>query len=87
MNKLSAAPRNKPSTDGIRARILERIAEFRAATGISERRLGLDTVNDAHLVRRLRIGHGTQLSTLEKLETFMREETVRLGLGAPRGLV
>jgi hypothetical protein len=76
-----------PAPGGIRDHILVRIDDFLEATGVSERRLGLDTVHDAHLVRRLRLGHGTQLSTLEKLEVYMAAELDRRGLEGPRGLI
>jgi hypothetical protein len=72
---------------GIRGHILQRINEFLDVTGISERRLGIETVHDSHLVRRLRLGHGTQLGTLERLEVFMRAELDRRGLEGPRRLI
>lgn len=58
----------------IRRKILEQIDEFCTRTGISARRLGVESVGDSHLVRRLRLGHGTQLSTLERLEAWMAAE-------------
>jgi len=61
----------------IRQQILSEIALFREATGMSETRIGLDSVGDGHLVRRLRLGHGTQLSTIERLDAWMSSEMER----------
>ena len=61
----------------IRSQVLASIAAFAAETGMSDSRIGVSAVNDAHLVRRLRLGYGTQLSTLERLEEWMSAETAR----------
>lgn len=61
----------------IRRQVLEGIFAFSEQTGISKRRIGVEAVNDSHLVRRLRLGHGTQLSTLERLEAWMSAELER----------
>ena len=55
----------------IRQQILSEIAAFAAKTGMSESRIGIEAVNDGYLVRRLRLGFGTQPSTLERLEQWM----------------
>ena len=61
----------------IRRQVLDGINSFRESTGISERQLGVEAVNDSHLVRRLPLGHGTQLSTLERVEAWMCAEMQR----------
>lgn len=61
----------------LRHQILSEVLAFAETTGLSDSRIGLAAVNDAHLVRRLRLGYGTQLCTLERLETWMSAEMER----------
>ena len=64
----------------IRRHVLDCISDFCERTGMSERRLGVEAVNDPHLVRRVRLGYGTQLSTLERVEAYMAAEMERRAL-------
>jgi hypothetical protein len=57
----------------IRAAILARIEKYLAASGMGSQRFGRIAVGDEKLVRRLRSGKGVTLTTVERLEAFMRD--------------
>lgn len=70
------------SVSRIRQQILSEIATFADLTGMSDSRIGLEAVGDGHLVRRLRLGYGTQLGTLERLEAWMSAQVDQRTLSA-----
>jgi hypothetical protein len=57
----------------IRAAILARIEKYLIASGMGSQRFGRIAVGDEKLVRRLRSGKGVTLTTVERLEAFMRD--------------
>ena len=56
---------------GVRDDMIAKVQAFIAETGMSERQLGLQAVQDKKFVGRLEGGHNHTLGTLEKAEKFM----------------
>lgn len=63
-----------------RAHVLRRIQAFLAATGMSERRLGLDAVHTNKFVSGIRTGRGTTLAVIERAEAYMQADLAKRGL-------
>lgn len=63
-----------------RAHILARIEAFRAATGMSERQLGVQAAHNPGYVARIRRGMGASLTVIERVETYMRADLAARGL-------
>ena len=61
----------------LRTRIIADIDAYLTETGMSDSRLGREALGDSHLVRHLRMGRGTQLDRLERLEEWMTAERSR----------
>lgn len=59
--------------------LLADIEAFLAATGDTPTKLGLDAVNDGHLVANLRKGHSITLKTADKVRAYMAKRQNRRG--------
>lgn len=55
-----------------RKTLLDKIEAYLSASGVSARQFGIDAVNDHKLVGRLRARKGVTLTTIERVEAFMR---------------
>jgi predicted transcriptional regulator len=67
-----------------REQFLEDIDAFLAHTGMSERQLGDQAVNDAKFVARIRAGSSLTVRTLDRVRKFMRDYRPNSQDGKPR---
>ena len=55
----------------MRRMLIERIAEFRARTGMSRTRLGVEALNDGHAIPDIEAGRNLSLDTYQRLMNYL----------------